>query len=774
MKRTKIFLVVALMFMFSGNMISQNKRALVIGIDKYELQTAEPEKQEDKGIISESKPNTSRGSRGSWGNLDGAVNDAKTMYEILITRFGFKKENILLLTDEQANRESILKSITEHLIDSSAEGDIVFFFYAGHGSQVVNSKSTEPDKKDETIVPSDILLGAKDIRDKELGYLFNQLLDKKVALTAIFDCCHSGSITRGPKIPSTEKTRFLPIDTVDIADAMDIGASPEERGALIITAAQDHQLAGESTDDRGNPHGAFSLGLVDVLKSAPVNESVDYLFLRVKAMMQSNGRNQEPVLAGNTERLKSPLFGSPMEDVSGEIKVPVLRKKSEGQIELQGGTASSVNENCELYSVYDADTVRIKVTEITGLNNCFASIINGDQNKIQPGDLFTVYKWAAPASTNLKVWISVTNQTIDELVSIAGELSSINNVTGIQIVNDLSKEFPTHFVYWNGREWAMSFPDGKIQNLGMKPGKEDILKKLSINNELSTKLFVQYPFPVEQERSIKLGEGTLNNAIEIVKSSAEAHYILVGRDNNGKIEYSWILPNIDFTDTLQIISMPSRTDWIELNKSNTDLAGNKITEQALKLGKLRAWLQLPAPPDEGYFPYRLALKDPTTGKIVTSDNIVRQGEAYGLVLSVDEEKMAKGMEKRYVYVFAIDANGKSTLLYPRKGMGNVENRFPVRPAGESEYPKEIQLGKPILFRVGPPYGVDTFVFLTSAEAIPNPDILDFSGVKTRGEKQGDNPLANLLNEVGSKNRGIVPETPVNWSIDRISIKSRPK
>ena len=774
MKNMKICLAIALLLFVSQNILCQNRRALLIGIDKYEIQSSEPEKQNDKGVIAESKPNKSRGSRGSWSNLDGAVNDAKTMCEILMNRFGFKKENILLLTDEQANRENILKSITGQLIAPSSEGDIVFFFYAGHGSQVVNSKSTEPDKKDETIVPSDILLGAKDIRDKELGYLFNQLLDKKVSLTAIFDCCHSGSITRGPKIPSTEKTRFIPIDTVDIADAMDIGASPEERGALIITAAQDHQLAGESTDERGNSHGAFSLGLVDVLKSAPVNESVEYLFLRVKAMMQSNGRNQEPVLAGSTERLKSPLFGSASEDASGGIKAPVLRKRGEGQVELQGGTASGVNENCELFSVYDSDTVRIKVTEITGLNNCYASVINGDQNKIQPGDLFTIYKWAAPASTNLKVWIPATNQSFNELSDIAAKLSSLRNSAGIKIVDDISKEFPTHFIYWNGSEWIMSYPDGKTQQLGAKPDKEDVLKKLAGNKEIQIKLFIQFPLPQEQQKKINLGEGTINNAIEIVQSSSQAHYILVGRENSGKLEYSWILPDIDFSDSLQIISMPSRTDWVGIDKLNADIFGNKITELALKLGKLRAWLQLPAPPDEGYFPYKLALKDPNTGKIVASDNIVRQGEAYGLVLLADEEKMQKGLEKRYVYVFAIDADGKSALLYPRKGTGNVENRFPVKPAGETDYPKEIQLGKPVLFRVGPPYGVDTFIYLTSAEAIPNPDILDFSGVKTRGEKQSGNPLADLLSEVGSKNRGIVPETPVNWSIDRISIKSRAK
>ena len=88
--------------------------------------------------------------------------------------------------------------------------------YAGHGSQVANSKSSEPDKKDETIVPSDACKGTPDIRDKEIKKIFNEVLDRGVVLTLVFDCCHSGSIARG--MPRPEKTRFLEPDPRDVAD----------------------------------------------------------------------------------------------------------------------------------------------------------------------------------------------------------------------------------------------------------------------------------------------------------------------------------------------------------------------------------------------------------------------------------------------------------------------------------------------------------------------------------------------------------------------------
>src|SRR6266536_4993430 len=94
----------------------------------------------------------------------------------------------------RATRGTILAAFHGHLIEPVAAGDISLFFYAGHGPQVTNSKSTELDLKDETIVPADAMRGTRDIRDKELARLFHKAVGKGTFLTAIFDSCHSGSI----------------------------------------------------------------------------------------------------------------------------------------------------------------------------------------------------------------------------------------------------------------------------------------------------------------------------------------------------------------------------------------------------------------------------------------------------------------------------------------------------------------------------------------------------------------------------------------------------
>src|SRR5687768_7395988 len=137
-------------------------KAVVIGIDNY---------------IDGSAPVNQTGGRGAWTNLDGAVNDAIGFKEVLIKRFRFDSKDILVLTDPPPTKKNILDAIKNHLLDPPAEeGDVRVFFYAGHGSQIKNSASSEGDRFDETIVPADANQATeqdvRDIRDKELRDLF--------------------------------------------------------------------------------------------------------------------------------------------------------------------------------------------------------------------------------------------------------------------------------------------------------------------------------------------------------------------------------------------------------------------------------------------------------------------------------------------------------------------------------------------------------------------------------------------------------------------------
>jgi len=66
-------------------------------------------------------------------DLDTAVKDASEVASLLEEKYFFKKENIMLLTDEKATRKNIIKKFEDLITLKVNQGDNVFIYYAGHG-----------------------------------------------------------------------------------------------------------------------------------------------------------------------------------------------------------------------------------------------------------------------------------------------------------------------------------------------------------------------------------------------------------------------------------------------------------------------------------------------------------------------------------------------------------------------------------------------------------------------------------------------------------------
>ena len=132
---------------------AQEKRALLIAVDNYEA----PPTYTPSGT-----------GRSIFRNLDGCVNDARSIQSIVVSKFQFNAAKVDTLFNEAAGRAAILKKMDE-LLAKSQPNDIAFIYYAGHGSQVPNSLAKEADKKDESMVPGDTWKeSVEDIRDKEM------------------------------------------------------------------------------------------------------------------------------------------------------------------------------------------------------------------------------------------------------------------------------------------------------------------------------------------------------------------------------------------------------------------------------------------------------------------------------------------------------------------------------------------------------------------------------------------------------------------------------
>jgi len=144
----------------------------------------------------------------------GAALDARSLAQVARERFGFAPGSIELLVDKDATAERILHEFQTWLIAGTRPGDRVFFFYAGHGSQLPDDNGDEEDGFDETLAPYDVRpeTGEHEIRDDAIGGLIAQLSGRRAVL--VFDSCHSGTITRGLPVdgdlPQGGGARYLP------------------------------------------------------------------------------------------------------------------------------------------------------------------------------------------------------------------------------------------------------------------------------------------------------------------------------------------------------------------------------------------------------------------------------------------------------------------------------------------------------------------------------------------------------------------------------------
>ncbi|GBC07580.1 hypothetical protein RclHR1_07540018 [Rhizophagus clarus] len=139
--------------------------------------------------------------------LKGCINDVDNIKNFLIELYNFRKEDMVILTDDQTdpknipNKENILKAM-RWLVHDARPNDSFFFHYSGHGGQAPDLDGDEDDGYDETIMPLDFQKNGQ-IIDDTMHDIMVRPLPPGVRLTAIFDSCHSGTALDLPYIYST-------------------------------------------------------------------------------------------------------------------------------------------------------------------------------------------------------------------------------------------------------------------------------------------------------------------------------------------------------------------------------------------------------------------------------------------------------------------------------------------------------------------------------------------------------------------------------------------
>ncbi len=706
------------------------RRALLIGINDYSASRL-PD------------PRRHIGPEREWSNLDGALNDIAIMRDMLVALYAFEPTNIVALTDQQATRDAILRSI-ERLARETRKGDVVLFYFSGHGSQVRNSLSREADTLDESLVPADSRSGASDVRDKELRPLFGRILDRGGRLTIVLDACHSGSGVRG--LAGGIGHRGIEPDPRDVRDPS-AGARPEERGALILSAAEDFDLAFEMLDDRGQIRGAFTWALVRAMRDADAGEPASDTFLRARAWLHTERPAQQPVIAGSVLTQSRPLFGVRADRRNQRAVIAVEKASGVGTYVLQGGWANGVTAGSEL-RVPGRDGVRLEVTSLLGVARSEARVARGNAT-LKPGALLELVTWAAPPGPPLRVWVPRAEQKqLAAAVALRDEAAR----RGIRWIDDPTVETPTHLLRWNRGAWEMVTAERQV-----KIGAASLA---GVSSEAS--LFLQLPVPPAIVDAVGSVDG-----VELTAEPRSADYILTGRLTRDRVEYAWVRPLVTARDRARS-TLPLRTAWT----TNDAFA---LREGLVRLRRVQGWHALTSPGAAGSH-YRLAFR--TVAGALVEDGKLVGGNRYQLVLRERQPPSSRPVYARYVYVFAIDSDGRGVLLFPSPAAGSVENLLPItRTPGQplEQPPAEVPLIGTRSFVVGEPYGVDTYFLLSTEEPLPSLTAFEWTGVRGPDASANKQPLEELLamTFLGTRTPKEVFRTPATWSIDKVTLESVP-
>lgn len=713
--RTAVAVVIAAMFAMR-TFAQPHRHALLIGINDYSASHLPPTHLE---------PVPGR----DWANLDGALNDVLIMRDLLLSLKGFAPSDIVVLTDQQATRSAILHAIETWLVAPARRGDVVLFYYSGHGSQVRNSLSAELDRRDESLVPADSRRGAPDIRDKELRTLFNRIIDRGARLTVVLDSCHSASGARG--FDAGSRIRGLAPDPRDAADRSS-GPRPEDRGALVIAASQDFDLAYEVLDG-GAIHGALSWALDRAIRDAPDEPAAD-IFTRAAARIRIDAPAQQPVLAGDAEARLRPFLDDAATTRSAHPRpvIAIEKASAPGQYDLHGGWANGLTIGSELRVVGSRDA-RLEVTSLSGVSHATARALDPGRRPLPAGSLLEMVSWAAPPGRPLRVCIPRAG---DDDAPRARRLRAEARQRGIRWIEDPTAVTPEYLL--RGEATLAGVPK-------------------------EATLFVQVPATAPLADAMSGVDG-----VELVSDPRVADYILVGRVARDDIEYAWVRPATLAADGARS-ALPVRSAWVGASQTGAALA---LRDALARLARVRGWHDLASPPG-AISSYRLAIRRSADGRLMDGGTLTGD-ERYDLVLRA-RENITTPVLPRYVYIFVIDSAGNGVLLFPRPNAGSVENRLPISERASEPLrnpPAEIRLDEP--FIVTAPFGVDTYFLLTTNEPLGSLAALDWDGVRG-GQAVPKTALERLLASVGGRRGGSSEpiRTPADWSLEKIVFESIP-
>ena len=225
-----------------------------------------------------------------------AVNDAEAFYHVLVDDNRIPQENVILLTNEQANLVNLRSTLGTRIKNAAREDDMVIIFFAGHGATERDSASPDGDGLEKYLLPvdtdpADLYTTAMPM--VEVARILNRIRSERIIFIA--DACYSGA--SGGRTVNVSGMR------TNIGDGY-LDRVVGGRGKVIITASSANEVSVEKDELQ---HGVFTYYLIEGMRGkadldhdsmVTVDEAYRYVYEQVP---KATGQEQHPVKKGSVE-----------------------------------------------------------------------------------------------------------------------------------------------------------------------------------------------------------------------------------------------------------------------------------------------------------------------------------------------------------------------------------------------------------------------------------------------------------------------------------------
>lgn len=253
---------------------------------------------------------------GKKSNLKGCLTDLELQRQLLVHRFDFHPDDIVVLKDKQATLKNIEAAFTSHLIEQARPQDSVIFHFSGYGcllgqyADAVSDTKTPPPCK--VLIPFDgDFSGGKSNQTIENALLEDQLALWFRSLNTQQNLCivdagftYPGKALlgnlRARSLPEVQQQMSVPRDLEQQEKLLNQSQRRQTSSELRVLASQDTQTAIE-----GRWHdfsaGLLTYALTQHLWQISAAQKLPARFNRVVAdVEQQVGRVQKPLLSGPT------------------------------------------------------------------------------------------------------------------------------------------------------------------------------------------------------------------------------------------------------------------------------------------------------------------------------------------------------------------------------------------------------------------------------------------------------------------------------------------